>query len=241
MEYDAVLKRLRAMSDKYWAESNKRLGINSGNMLGISMPRLRALAKEIGTDQGLSLRLWNSGVHEAMALATLVGDPERVTALQLERWVKDLDSWSICDAACGNLFWRTKPALKKVNGWSARKPEYEKRAAFSLMACIAVHRKDLDDGVFLRFLPLIVRESNDDRNFVKKAANWALREIGKRNKRLNKAAITTAKELKDSDSRGARWIGSDAYRELSGKRCKKALLTAERHFRLCLPSASVGI
>ncbi len=216
MEYDVVMGTLRNMGSRSSVESMKRFGIDTSTALGISLPELRRLAKEIGTDQGLSLRLWDSGIHEAMVLATIIADRDKTTGKQLERWVKDINSWDVCDSACSMFSW-TRFALDKVGEWSSRRPEYEKRAAFSLIAYIAVHRKELDDGVFVGFLPLIIRESADGRNFVKKAVNWALREIGKRNMRLNKVAIKTAMHLKKSESRSARWIGSDAYRELAGE------------------------
>ncbi len=216
MEYDVVMKQLYSMGNRRNVEGMKRFGIVADNTLSIPVPKLRELAKSIGRDQGLSLRLWDSGVHEAMVLATIIADRDKTTGKQLERWVKDINSWDVCDSACSMFSW-TRFALDKVGEWSSRRPEYEKRASFSLIAYIAVHRKELDDRVFVGFLPLIIRESADGRNSVKKAVNWALREIGKRNMRLNKVAIKTAMQLKKSESRSARWIGSDAYRELAGE------------------------
>ncbi len=216
MEYETVMTRLVAMESVGGVEGMRRFGIDTSTALGITLPALRKLAKEIGTDQKMSLKLWDSGVHEGMVLATILGDPKKVSDRQLERWVHGINSWDICDSACGNLFWKTDFALDKAAKWSTRKPEFEKRAAFSLMAYMAVHRKEFGDDVFSGFLPLIVRESADDRNFVRKAVNWALREIGKRNANLNRIAIKTAEDLKESELKSARWIGSDAYRELTG-------------------------
>jgi len=189
-------------------------GINSENMLGVSIPSLRAMAKRIGRDHALALELWASGIHEARILAGLVDDPAQVTAAQLERWVKDFDSWDVCDGVCSNLFDKTPFAWDKAVAWSARSGEFVKRAGFVLMAALAVHDKKAPDERFKKFLPLIESEAVDERNFVKKAVNWALRQIGKRNRALNRDAIAAAKRIRKIDSRSARWIAADALREL---------------------------
>jgi len=191
-----------------------RYGINAKNTLGVSIPRLRAMAKRIGTDHALALELWASGIHEARMLAGFIDDPAMVTETQIERWAKDFDSWDVCDQVCSNLFDRTPFAAAKAVEWSEREEEFVKRAGFVLMAALAVHDKNAPDVRFRGFLPLIAREAADERNFVKKAVNWALRQIGKRNRPLNAAAIASAKRIRKMDSKAARWIAADALREL---------------------------
>jgi 3-methyladenine DNA glycosylase AlkD len=193
----------------------ERFGIDSTKALGISIPVLRSLAKEIGVDHDLASVLWKSGIHEARILASLIGDPAKVTEEQMDEWVSEFDSWDVCDGCCGNLFDRTKFARTKAFEYSKREREFEKRAGFSLMAYLAVHDKNAPDKEFLDFLPVIKREAIDERNFVRKSVNWALRQIGKRNLKLNRAAIKTAKEISEmKDSKSARWVAYDALREL---------------------------
>ncbi len=194
----------------------KRFGINPENTLGVSAPVLRGLAKEIGVNHLLALELWRSGMHEARILAGLVDGPSLVTEEQMEKWVTDFDSWDICDGVCSNLFDKTIFAVRKAKGWSRRNEEFVKRAGFVLMAAMAVHDKKASNEVFLSFLPIIKKGSIDERNFVRKAVNWALRQIGKRNMELNRAAIKTAKEIQRFNSKAARWVASDALRELTG-------------------------
>jgi 3-methyladenine DNA glycosylase AlkD len=202
-----------------------RFGIHVPDAYSVSAPKLRALAKEIGRDHKLAAALWRTGVHDARLLATLIDDPAKVTRRQMERWAKDFNSWALCDAACGCLFDRTPYAWDKAVEWTGRDEEYVKRAGFVLMATLAVHDKKADDERFEAFLPYLVAHAGDERNFVKKAVNWALRQIGKRNRRLNALAVRTAKNLKKMDSKSARWIASDALRELTsdavGQRLKK--------------------
>lgn len=210
-----VMRELRAQRNEVNVAGQRRFGIvSSSQMLGISAPILRGIARRHRRDHALALELWATGVHDARGLATLIDDPKQVTRGQMERWVRDLDNWAITDAAAF-LFDRTPFAIEKATAWSSRKREYVKRAAFSIVAGMAVHRKELPDEVFLGFLPIISRESTDDRNFVRKAVNWALRQIGKRNPRLRRAAIAEAKKIRSLDSRAARWIASDALRELT--------------------------
>ena len=185
-------------------------------MLGIPAPVLRAIAREHRRDHALALALWNSGIHDVRALATLIDDPRQITRRQMNAWVRDVDNWAVTDAVAF-LFDRTAFAEATAHAWSRRTREFEKRAAFSIMAGMAVHRKELPDAVFLGFLPVIAREARDERNFVRKAVNWALRQIGKRNPRLRRAAIAEAKRIHRLDSRAARWIASDALRELGGR------------------------
>jgi 3-methyladenine DNA glycosylase AlkD len=223
MQFREILKRLDALANPAIAAGMARFGSKPKKALGISAPNLRQLAKEIGRDHRLALRLWNSGIHEARILASLIDEPEKVTEAQMERWVKDFDSWDVCDACCCNLFDKAPVAYQKAAAWSRRKEEFVKRAGFSLVAYLAVHDKKAKDEQFIRFLPIIKRASSDERNFVKKAVNWALRQIGKRNVALNRLAIQTAKEIHAMDSKTARWIAADALRELGSAKIKKRL------------------
>jgi len=210
-----VIRRLEAKGDGANVAGMARFGIRpQTRVLGISMVALRRLARELGRDHALAGELWRSGIHEARLLATIVDEPTSVTEAQAERWVRTLDSWDICDQLCGNLLWRRPFAVAKAVEWSERDAEFVKRAGFALMASLAVHDKAAPDGTFERFLPVIRREATDDRNFVKKAVNWALRQIGKRNQRLREKAIAAAERIAKIDSRSARWIAADALREL---------------------------
>ena len=191
-----------------------RFGIDTRNALGVTVTDLRGLARRIGRDHDLAAALWQSEIHEARLLATMVDEPSSVTEAQMERWVSELTSWDLCDQLCGNLFDRTPYAFDKALGWSRRDEEFVKRAGFVLMATSAVHRKDVSDARFEVFLPAISAQARDDRNYVKKAASWALRQIGKRSPGLNRKAIATAREIQGIDARAARWIARDALREL---------------------------
>lgn len=191
-----------------------RFGIVSqAEQLGLAMPVLRALARSHRRDHALALELWDSGIHDARILATLVENPKQITRGQMEQWVRAADNWALTDALAF-LIDRTEFAEEKALAWSERKGEFVKRAGFATMAGMAIHRKELPDDVFRRFLPVIAREATDERNFVKKAVNWALRQIGKRNPALRCAAIAEAKRIATLDSRAARWIAADALREL---------------------------
>jgi len=200
-----------------------RFGINTKNSYGVSVYDLQKLAREITKDHALAQQLWASGIHEARILASMVDKPEMVADMQMEQWVKDFDSWDVCDLSCSNLFDKTQFAYQKAEAWSKREEEFVKRAGFVLMAALAVHDKTAADEELLKFMPIIKRESTDDRNFVKKAVNWALRQIGKRNLNLNKMAIKTAREIQQIDSKSARWIASGAIRELTGEAVQKRL------------------
>ena len=223
MQYDDFIERLKTLSNPDAVSGMARFGISSENTYGVSLPDLRKIARETGKDHALALRLWASGVHEARILAGMVDRPESVTEAQMESWVKDFDSWDVCDQCCSNLFDKTKFAYKKAAEWTQRKEEFVKRAGFVLMAALAVHDKKAADEEFLKFLPIVKRESTDDRNFVKKAVNWALRQIGKRNLNLNAAAVKVAREIQQIDSRSARWIASDAIRELTSEAVQSRL------------------
>ncbi len=217
MDYDALIKRMKAMKNPANVEGMARFGISSNNTLGISMPSIRQIAKEIRKDHPLALKIWDSKIHEARILAALIADPQKVTPGLMNRWVKDFDSWDDCDQCCFNLFDKTPYAYSKAVEWSTRKEEFVKRASFALMAGLAVHDKKATDEKFHEFLAIIKNSADDSRNFVKKAVNWALRQIGKRNASLHGKAIRTAKEILKQNTSSARWIAKDAIRELEEK------------------------
>jgi 3-methyladenine DNA glycosylase AlkD len=223
MQYNDILKKLEALSDPKAVEGMARFGINPENTYGVSIPNLRNMAKETGKDHALAQQLWASGIHEARILASMVDDPKMVTEEQVESWVKEFDSWDVCDQCCMNLFEKTKFAYQKANEWSSNDKEFTKRTAFVLMARLAVSDKKADDALFEPFFPLIKREAGDNRNFVKKAVNWALRQIGKRNLNLNRKAIQTGEDIQRMDSKSARWIAADALRELTSPAVQQRL------------------
>jgi len=210
-----LIAHLRTLSNPANVAGQRRFGITpKTEQLGISITILRPLARPHRKNHALALQLWASRIHEARILAAHIDDLAQVTRSQMDTWARDFDSWDVCDQTCGNLFDRTPFAIAKAHQWSTRRDEFVKRAGFVLMASLAVHAKNLPDDTFLEFLPLIRRESTDDRNFVRKAVNWALRQIGKRNPRLRKAAIAEAQAIAKIDSRPAHWIAKDALREL---------------------------
>jgi 3-methyladenine DNA glycosylase AlkD len=223
MQYKEIIEKLKTLSKPENVEGMARYGINPKNNLGVSIYQLRPLAKEIGTNHGLALKLWDSKIHDARLLACFIDDPKKVTTEQMDLWANDFDSWDICDQACTSLFDLSPLAYKKVYQWADNEKEFVKRAAFSLIAGLAVHDKKATDDQFISFLNIIKKQSTDDRNYVKKAVNWALRNIGKRNPTLNKKALQTAKEIKQIDSKTARWIASDAIRELESKKIQEKL------------------
>ncbi len=200
-----------------------RFGINPENTLGVSIPNLRALAKKIGKDRKLAQKLWDSKIHEARILAGMIDEPENVAEKEMDRWVRDFDSWDVCDQVCMNFFRYAKHAPKKCFEWSKNRSEYIKRAAFALMAALAFAKNEMSDSEFKKFFPIIKREATDERNYVRKAVNWALRQIGKRNKSLNREAIKVAKEILKIDDKTAKWIAGDALRELTGSAVQKRL------------------
>jgi len=210
-----ILQKLKTHGSRENIEGMARFGITTERRLGVSVPEMRRIARECGKDHPLSIRLWNSGIPEARIVASMIADPAEMTAAEMDRWVSGFDSWDVCDQVCMNLFERTPFAGKKIRQWSRREEEFVRRAAYALIACLAWHDKDAPDVVFTGFLPIIKRGVTDERNFVKKSVNWALRSIGKRNPRLNRAAVSTAKEISRLDSKSARWIGADAIRELT--------------------------
>ena len=218
-----ILDQLEGLANPEAVAGMARYGINPENTYGISIPELRRIAKETGKDHALAGELWDSGIHEARILACFIADPKRVTEAQMERWAADFDSWDVCDQCCSSLFDETPFAYRKAVEWSEREAEFTKRAGFTLMAALAVHDKKAGDARFEQFLPILARESTDDRNYVKKAVNWALRQIGKRNRRLNRLAIETAGQIAKIDSKPARWIAADALRELQGEKIQNKL------------------
>lgn len=211
------------MRDPWAVKGMARYGINPSNNYGVSLPSLRSIAKEVGADHKMAQQLWSSGIHDARILASMIDRPEEVTEQQMERWVNDSDSWDVCDQCCNNLFSKTQYAYEKSTQWSKSDSEFAKRAGFVLMANLAVHDKTAGNAVFVPFLQIIESESQDQRNYVKKAVNWALRQIGKRNFELNEMAIRTAEKLAKLDSKSAKWIASDAIRELTKEKIKKRL------------------
>src|SRR5580658_8716336 len=212
-----VLSELKKHADPKARAQLAYFGVNVPKAYGISAPVLHAFARHIGKDQALAEELWSSGLHDARILAPLIGESEKITSAQMERWVRDFNSWDVVDTVCCYLYASAKPAWDKIYEWSNRRAEFEKRAAFSLAAYLSYKDKSAEDTRFERFLPVIEREANDERNFVRKAVNWALRNIGKRNLYLNAAAIRSAERIRQHDSRTARWIAADALRELKSE------------------------
>ncbi len=217
MKIDEVITLLHQKSNPAYLEGMKHFAIDNTKALGIPIPELRKLAKLIKKDHALALELWKTGLHEARILASMIDDPTFVTQKQINDWVNDFNSWDICDQVCGNLFDRTPFAIEMAIAFSSRNEEFIKRAGFVLMAEYAVHNKNADNETFINLLQLVECEAWDNRNFVKKAANWALRQIGKRNYVLKNAAIETAARILLQDSKSAKWIASNALNELSKK------------------------
>jgi 3-methyladenine DNA glycosylase AlkD len=223
MNCEEILKKLKSLSNPKNVAGMARFGINSKNTLGVSVPNLRKLAKTIGKDHKLAQRLWDSGIHEAKILASMIDDSKLVTEKQMDGWVGDFDSWDVCDQVCMNLFDKTSFAFEKATKWTKSSKEFVKRAGFSMMACLAWHDKKSNDKEFVKFFPIIKKESTDERNFVKKAVNWALRQIGKRNSKLNKEATKIAKEIQKIDSKTAKWIAKDSIKELESPAVQRKL------------------
>ena len=214
---DGIIDLLKQKSNPAYLAGMKRYGIDASKALGIPLPELRKIAKGIKKDHTLALALWETSLHEARILASLIDDPALVTREQFDIWVKDFYSWDLCDQVCGNLFDRTPFAIEKAIAYSEREEEFVKRAGFVLMAEYAVHQKKADDEIFVDFLQIIEREACDGRNFVKKAINWALRQIGKRNEVLRVSAIESANRISSKECRAAKWIASDALNEFERK------------------------
>jgi len=212
-----IVAILQSMANPHNVAGMARFGISINNTLGVSVPQMRKLAAGIKKDHTLALQLWETGIHEARIVATMIDAPKLVTPEQMESWAKDFDSWDVCDQACMGLFSHTPLGIEKARQWSERKEEFVKRAGFALMASLALGKKEASEEQLAAFLSDIEREAGDERNFVKKAVNWALRQIGKKNPCLNKLAVETAERIRKQDSKSARWIAADALRELTGE------------------------
>jgi 3-methyladenine DNA glycosylase AlkD len=212
-----IIDQLKSLSNPVNVNGMVRFGINPANTMGVSMPVLRNIARQIGHHHVLALQLWYAGVHETRILASLVDKPAEVTEEQMEKWTAEFDSWDICDQCCSNLYARIPIAYQKALDWSGRPEEFVKRAGFSLMAYLAVHDKKAENKQFLLFFKSLKTGATDKRNFVKKAVNWAIRQIGKRNMALNEQAIALSREIQSIDSPVARWIAADALRELTSE------------------------
>jgi 3-methyladenine DNA glycosylase AlkD len=219
----AILAELERQGSRRNRDGMARYGIVASKVFGVSVGALQQLAKRIGREHALAAALWQTGWYEARMLAAFVDDPAEVTSAQMDAWARDFENWAICDTVCMHLFDRTPHAWRKVVAWSRRRDEFVRRAAFALLASLALHDKASPNDRFLRALPLIERASTDDRNFVKKGVNWALRSIGNRNRALNAAAIDAAERLARSDDATARWIGKDAVRGLTSPATRKRL------------------
>jgi 3-methyladenine DNA glycosylase AlkD len=219
-----ALAFLKCNGRKRNVEGMARFGIRAKKVYGVSKPVLDEIAKRIGMNHALGLKLWATGIHDARLLGMLISDPRKVTASQMEKWVRNFDNWDLCDGTCCHLFVDAKPAWQKTFEWSLREKEFEKRAGFALAAFLAVHDKTASDARFRRYLLTIERESWDQRNFVRKAVNWALRNIGKRNIRLNGEAIRAAEKIRQQGTSSARWIAADALRELKSLAVQSRLL-----------------
>jgi 3-methyladenine DNA glycosylase AlkD len=228
MEAEEIICLLRSHGNPAAVAGMAGYGITTDRAYGVTVPQLRKLAKSIGTDRTIAEALWRSGAHEARILASMVMPARELTNEIMERWVRDFDSWDLCDQCCNNLFRKTPAARAKAVEWHARPEEFVRRAGFVLMACLAVHDKAAPDDVFRSFLAHIGDAEDDERNFVKKAANWALRQIGKRNAVLNRAAIETAESLQKRDSKSSRWIASNALRELRSSKVHSKWLRAQK-------------
>jgi len=222
-----ILKELKSKANPRNVEGMARFGISKKGTLGVAIPDIRRIAKRIGKNHGLSKELWVSGIHEARILAGLIADPALMSERQMGKWAQDFDSWDVCDQVSCNLFDKTKFAYKKVFEWARRREEFVKRTAFTLIACLASHDRTAKDEKFLKFFPLIKAAAIDERNFVKKAVNWALRGIGKRNIALNKAAIKLARLMLASPraktSKSLRWVAAGALSELESQAVQKRL------------------
>lgn len=228
MTKSEIIKKLELLGTPENVAGMARFAIVTKKAFGVSAPNLKELAKEIKKQtkdrHALALELWQTEIHEARAIAYLIDNPKDVTEKQMDSWAADFDNWAICDGTCGHLFCRTEFAYKKVLEWSEREEEFIKRAGIVLMAWLAVHDKNANDEQIAQFLPILETKAGDERNFIKKAVNWSLRQIGKRNLHLNKLAIETAEKIKLQNTKSARWIAADALRELQNEKVLERLL-----------------
>ncbi len=228
MTVEEIIKKLESLGSPENVAGMERFGIVTKKAFGVAAPELKNLAKEIKKQtkdrHALALELWKTQIHEARAIAYLIDDAKQVTAQQMDSWAADFDNWAICDSTCGHLFCKTNFAHEKVFEWSEREEEFIKRAGICLIAWLAVQDKKADDEKIAKFLPILEQKSDDERNFIKKAVNWSLRQIGKRNLYLNKLAIETAERIKLQNTKSARWIAADALRELRNETIHLRLL-----------------
>jgi len=218
-----IIKKLRSIGNEHNRKGMARFGINTENAFGVSVKNIRAIAKEAGKNRELAKELWETGCHEARIMASIIDMPEKVTKKQMNRWVKEFNSWDLCDQVITNLFSKTEYAKKMAVKWSGKKDEFTKRAGFVMMAVGAVHWKNEPDSTFIKMFPLIEQAVCDDRNMVKKGVNWAIRQIGKRNTTLNKKAISFSKRFIDDESKDARWVCRTALKELESDAVMKKL------------------
>lgn len=234
MSVAAQVKELLAWLEKRGTKKNRdgmaRFAIVAPKAFGVSMATMKPLVKKTARNHDLALALWETGWHEARMLAAMLDEPERVTPAQMDAWAKSFNNWADCDTACFTLFDRTPHAFKKISQWAKRREEFVKRGAFALLASVALHDRKTEDAKFLACLPLVEAASGDDRNFVKKGVNWALRAIGERNSALNKPAVALAERLAKSEVASARWIGKDALRQLKSPAAIKRLAMRDKRY-----------
>lgn len=228
-EVQSVLATLKRLGNPHFrAEMETRYGIVTKDAFGVRMNEMQRVAKQLGRNHALALALWETGNYEARTVAAFVAEPERVTPALMDRWCRDFDNWAICDTVCFKLFDQLPHAFGRVEAWANRKDEFQKRAAFALLAALALHDKHADDAAFMRCLPLIETAATDERNFVKKGASWALRAIGSRNVKLHAATMKVAQQLKTSPNAAARWIGSDVIRDITRPVVARRLARAKK-------------
>jgi len=223
MQLKEIIERFENLSDPEAVAGMARFGIKSAKIYGVSIPEIRKLAQEIGTDRKLALQLWRVNCRERRILASMIDEPAAVPEEQLDQWVAGFDNWEVCDQCCMNLFEKTPYAYKKATQWSKAKEEFIRRAGFVMMARLAVSDKKAHDEKFEAFLPLIIQRADDERNYVKKAVSWALRQIGKRNRHLNQKAIAATRQIQKADTQATRWIASDVLRELTDQNIQERL------------------
>ncbi len=228
MELEAIINKLLAMSNERNVEGMRCFGIVSkAEILGVPKPKIRELARNIGMNHDLALKLWETGIHEARILATLIADPSKITDELIEKWIKDVDNWDLCDQLVMNLLWKTKIARKKILEWCNRNEEFVKRAGFVLIAKLAISDKKSSDEEFEKFFPLIKEGAKDSRKYVYKAVSWALRQIGKRNPKLNEKALKLAEEIMKLGTKSARYVAREALKELKSEKVKKRLMSKQ--------------
>ena len=225
---EETLAWLERRGSKKNRDGMARYGITAKKAYGVSMATMLGLRKKLGRDHELAIALFRTGWYEARIMASFVAEPERVTPALMDRWARAFDSWAVCDSMCFHLFDRTPHAWRKVHEWARRDEEFVKRASFALIASLTVHDKEAPDSAYLKALPLIEKAASDPRNFVKKAVNWALRSVGKRNAALHAASVAVARRLASFDDAAARWVGKDALRELTGAGVARRLAKLKR-------------